>query len=40
MLGIATEHLQPVYELIRAGINTVLAIPIFLLLDRFKQIPD
>lgn len=37
MLGIPTEHLQPVYELIRAGVNTAVAIPIFMLLDRFKQ---
>ena len=35
--GIATEHLQPGYELIRAAVNTVVAIPIFALLDRFKQ---
>jgi rod shape-determining protein MreD len=37
MLGISTEHLHPVYELIRAGVNTAVAIPIFMLLDRFKQ---
>lgn len=37
MLGITTEHLQPVYELIRATVNTAVAIPIFVLLDRFKQ---
>ena len=36
LLGIGSEHLQPVYELIRAGANTAVAIPIFLLLDRFK----
>ncbi len=37
MIGITSEHLQPVYELIRAGVNTAVAIPIFMLLDRFKQ---
>lgn len=37
MLGITSEQLRPVYELIRAGVNTVVAIPIFMLLDRFKQ---
>lgn len=37
MLGISTEHLQPVYELIRAAVNTAVAIPVFMLLDRFKQ---
>ena len=37
MLGISSEHLRPVYELTRAGINTAVAIPIFALLDRFKQ---
>lgn len=40
MLGIGSEHLQPLYELLRAGVNTVLAIPVFALLDRFKQIRD
>lgn len=40
MLGIASEHFQTVYELIRACVNTVVAIPIFMLLDRFKQIHD
>jgi rod shape-determining protein MreD len=37
LLGITTEHLQPGYELIRAGVNTVVAIPVFMLLDRFRQ---
>ena len=37
MLGITTEHLRPVYELIRASVNTAVAIPIFVVLDRFKQ---
>ncbi len=36
MLGIGTEHLQPGYDLLRAAVNTVVAIPVFLLLDRFK----
>lgn len=40
LLGISSEHLQPVYELIRAGVNTVVAVPIFLLLDRFKVRDD
>jgi len=30
-------HLQPLHELIRATINTAVAIPLFLLLDHFKQ---
>lgn len=37
LLGITSEHLQPAYDLIRAGVNTAVAIPIFMLLDRFKQ---
>lgn len=37
LLGITTEHLQPLYDLIRAGVNTAVAVPLFLLLDRFKQ---
>ena len=40
MLGVGSEHLQPLYELLRAGVNTVVAIPVFALLDRFKQIRD
>lgn len=36
MLGIGSEHVQPVYDLLRAAVNTVVAIPVFLLLDRFK----
>ena len=40
LLGIGTEHLQPVYALARAGANTAVALPIFMLLDRFKQIRD
>ncbi len=36
LLGISSEHLQPAYDLLRAGVNTVVAVPIFLLLDRFK----
>lgn len=40
LLGIGTQHLQPLYELARAGANTVAAIPIFMVLDRFKQVRD
>jgi hypothetical protein len=29
-------HLQPVHELICAVVNAIVAIPVFLLLDRFK----
>ncbi|MBE7158657.1 MAG: rod shape-determining protein MreD [Rhodospirillales bacterium] len=36
LLGDATVLLQPVHELIRAGLNTAVAIPVFLVLDRFK----
>ena len=36
LLGIGSEHLQPVYDLIRAAANTAVAVPIFLLLDHFK----
>ena len=37
LLGIRAFHLLWLHELLRAGINTVVAVPIFLLLDRFKQ---
>ena len=40
LLGVGSEHLQPFYELLRAGVNTAVAIPVFALLDRFKQIRD
>ena len=40
MLGIGSEQLQPLYELLRAGVNTAIAIPIFTLLDRFKQVRE
>ena len=40
LLGDVTVQLQPVHELIRAGVNTVVAIPIFLLLDRFKVLEE
>ena len=40
LLGIMSEPLQPGYELVRAGVNTVMAVPVFMLLDRFKQIRD
>ena len=36
LLGDGTVQLQLVHELIRAGVNTAVAIPVFLLLDRFK----
>ena len=36
LLGDSTVQMQPVHELIRAGVNTGVAIPVFLLLDRFK----
>jgi rod shape-determining protein MreD len=36
LLGDVSVHLQPMHELIRAVANTVVAIPIFALLDRFK----
>jgi rod shape-determining protein MreD len=35
LLGVHT-HLLWLHELIRAGINTAVAIPIFIILDRFK----
>lgn len=40
MLGVSSEHLQPLYELLRAGVNTAVAIPIFALLDRFKEVRE
>ncbi|HEY5382484.1 MAG TPA: rod shape-determining protein MreD [Acidobacteriaceae bacterium] len=36
LLGDASVHLQPMHELIRAVATTVVAIPIFYMLDRFK----
>jgi rod shape-determining protein MreD len=36
LLGDVTYRLLPVHELFRAVVNTVVAIPIFYLLDRFK----
>jgi rod shape-determining protein MreD len=36
LLGVHDVHLLWVHELIRAGLNTAVAIPIFLFLDRFK----
>ncbi len=38
LLGLATEHFLWKHELIRAVINTAIAIPIFLLLDRAKRL--
>ena len=40
LLGDATVQLQPVHELIRAGVNTAVAIPLFALLDRFKVLEE
>lgn len=40
MLGDATVQLRPVHELIRAGVNTAVAIPLFALLDRFKVLEE
>jgi rod shape-determining protein MreD len=40
LLGDTTVQLQPVHELIRAGLNTAVAIPVFLVLDRFKVLED
>jgi rod shape-determining protein MreD len=37
LLGQAEVHLQWVYELVRAGANTLVALPIFLLLDYTKR---
>ena len=37
LLGIASFHMLWVHELIRAAINTVVALPIFLLLDSTKR---
>jgi len=37
MLGIAAFHLLWVHELLRAVANTAVAIPVFLLLDRWKR---
>ena len=36
LLGDVTFHLQPVHELLRAVLNTAVALPLFFLLDRFK----
>jgi rod shape-determining protein MreD len=37
LLGIRAFHVQWLHELLRAAINTVLALPVFALLDRFKH---
>lgn len=37
LLGDSTFHLRLIYELLRAVFNTVVGIPIFLLLDRFRH---
>ena len=37
LLGLHNQPLPALHELIRAGINTAIAIPLFLLLDRFKR---
>ena len=38
LLGFTTDQIQWKHELIRAGINTAVAIPVFLLLERTKRI--
>ena len=38
LLGLATEQFLWKHELIRAGINTAIAIPVFLFLDRAKRV--
>ena len=40
MLGETTVQPQPGHELLRAGVNTVVAVPVFLLLDRFKVLEE
>lgn len=40
LLGDVTVQLRPGYELIRAAVNTVVALPVFLVLDRFKVLED
>ena len=40
MLGVGSEPLQPLYDLMRAGVNTAVAIPVFALMDRFKQVRE
>ena len=40
LLGDATVQLRPVHELLRGAVSTVVAIPIFLLLDRFRVFED
>ena len=37
LLGDHTFRLLPLFQLLRAGANTVVAIPLFFLLDHFKQ---
>ena len=37
LLGIGAFHLLWLHELLRAVINTVIAVPLFHLLDRFKR---
>ena len=37
LLGMPGYKLLWVHELIRAGLNTAVAVPLFLFLDRFKQ---
>jgi rod shape-determining protein MreD len=37
LLGLTEVHIQWVHELIRAGINTALALPVFFLLDHTKR---
>jgi rod shape-determining protein MreD len=37
LLAESTAHLRPLYELLRAACNTVVAIPLFAVLDQFRH---
>jgi len=37
LLGDPTVRLLPLHELLRAGCNAAVSIPLFFLLDRFKS---
>jgi rod shape-determining protein MreD len=38
LLGLASEHFVWKHELLRAAVNTAVAIPVFMLLDRAKRV--
>ena len=40
LLGDATVGLRPVHELVRAGANTAVAVPVFALLDRLRGVEE